>query len=101
MKVAFLLVSLGVLAGCAGPMQRGVSSSEHADVLHSEMLSRFDNPTAAPSSPGATDAARPPQHCQFVRTGYRVRDLSVPWAQRRYLVPDGTVAAPRVLRVHP
>ena len=36
--------------------------------------------------------------CAPASSDYRVRDLSVPWARRRYLLANGTICSPNTLR---
>ena len=101
MKRVLVLFSLGVLAGCAG-MERHAPASGFPDVLNAEEMVHQSFPQAVEerSAPVVTTqpahTALPP--CAPVSTGYRVRDLSVPLAQRRYLIANGAICSPNRVR---
>jgi hypothetical protein len=101
LRMAVLAGAVVVLAGCAG-IERHTPASGFPDVLNAEAMAD-QSPTQAieerPAPVKATQsvAAALPA-CAPASSAYRVRDLSVPWARRRYLLANGTICTPNTLR---
>ena len=98
-----LLAGLAVaLTGCAGTVGRHTSVSGFPDALDAEAIASQSTDKTIEGRPvsatRATDIAVtdfPP--CPGGSSRHRVRDLRVPWAQRRYLVADGTICSPNAV----
>ncbi|MGB5650795.1 MAG: hypothetical protein WBM59_12005 [Sedimenticolaceae bacterium] len=92
-----VLLSLGFLASCAG-MERHTPASGFPDVLNAEEMANQSTYGAVEERPARVKAAKPVTvplpPCATESSRYRVRDLSVPWAQRRYLMTNGTICTP-------
>ena len=96
-RLAVLASTIFVLVGCAG-MERHTPASGFPDVLNAEAMAN-QSPTYAIEERQAPVMATEPAvtvlpACAPESSGYRVRDLSVPWARRRYLMANGTICIP-------
>ena len=96
-----VLLSLGFLAGCAG-MERHTPASGFPDVLNAEAMADQSFTRAVEERPAPVIATQPVATalpaCAPASSAYRVRDLSVPWARRRYLLANGTICSPNAVR---
>jgi len=101
LRMPALVGAVVVLAGCAG-MERHTPASGFPDVLNAEaMADQGFTPTIEerPAPDFATQHAPTAlPDCAPASTAYRVRDLRVPWAQRRYLLANGTLCSPNPVR---
>ena len=102
LRMALLAGLVVVLTGCAGTVNRHRPVSDFANVLNAEAVA---NQSAVGTTEGRPASATPltesastnfPQ-CTSDSSRHRVRDLRVPWAQRRYLVADGTICSPNAV----
>ena len=71
---AGLLLLVALLTGCAGQSSVRPAAPSVAVVEHQVRVPPI--------------SVMPPP-CPVFKAPYRVRDLTVPWAKRRYLLPDG------------
>ena len=98
LRMAALAGAVIALAGCAGTMESRTPAPGFPDVLNAEEMASESTYDAAKERPepaigtGSLVTALSP--CAIASARYRVRDLSVPWAQRRYLKANGTVCSP-------
>ena len=78
-----LIGLVALLGGCAG--QTGVRPAAAAPTY---VEGQLEDARARP-------VAGRPGPCPIDTASYRVRDLTVPWAKRRYLLPDGGLCRPK------
>lgn len=101
LRMAVLAGAVFVLAGCAG-MERHTPASGFPDVLNAEAMANQSPYDAVEGHPAPVEVTQPEAallpSCAPASSGYRVRDLRVPWTRRRYLMANGTICIPNRVR---
>lgn len=101
LRMVVLASAVVVLAGCAG-MERHTPASGFPDVLNAEAMADQSFTRAVEDRPapviGTQPVATALPACAPASSDYRVRDLSVPWPQRRYLMENGMICSPNAMR---
>lgn len=101
LRMAVLAGAVVLLAGCAG-MERHTPASGFPDVLNAEAMADQSFTRAVEERPAPVIVTQPVATalpaCAPASSDYRVRDLSVPWARRRYLLANGTICSPNTGR---
>jgi len=101
LRMAVLAGAVVLLAGCAG-MERHTPASGFPDVLNAEAMADQSFTQTVEERPAPVKTTQPVATalpaCAPASSDYRVRDLSVPWPQRRYLLANGTICSPNAVR---